>query len=170
MVCIIPKRRKKEKILDNCNTTDFCPICFATGHELKRTVQFIRYECDKCKHKWDVNPFYEEKIKKSPGILIRDKSDKKIEHKEDTQQNEIRNIDVEQIKKIIEEAIAEKKLVQFDYIKQDQKENRLVQPYRLEVRKNELSLFCHDLDQDGIRLFKLCNIENISIKDPKNGI
>lgn len=169
MVYITPKRRKKEKLLDNCNTTDFCPICFATGYEIKRTVQFIKYECEKCKHKWDVNPFYEEKIKKTSGIVIRDKSDKKVEHKENVVQNLVVNKDINQIKQIIEEAIDEKKLVQFDYTKQDQKENRLVQPYRLELRKNELSLFCYDLDNDGIRLFKLANIENITIKDPKDG-
>lgn len=167
MAYIIPKKKKKESILDNQKTMDFCPLCYSTGNEIKRTPQYIQYQCESCNNKWNVNPAYEEKIKKSPAVLIRDKSASvMVRDKSGTTGSKPADPKIQQI---IEDAINKKQLVQFDYTKFDTIENRLVQPYRLEVRKGELSLFCFDLDHDGIRIFKLSSMTNVSSQDPKLG-
>jgi len=149
---------KKMQQQENLNTTDFCPKCFSNGNEVNRSARIVSYQCEKCKHKWDVNSAYKDKAIKEKninGIVIRDRS------KEKSQEIQPNSQSFEILKAIINDCILSKKLVEFTYDTKD----RIIQPYVIETRGNSEVLFGFCLEAEGPRMFKLEKIQNMKKSD-----
>jgi len=152
---------------------DYCIRCGNEAILLEKYENENRFKCSKCSYHWAVAVGTELKGRKKntgknkSGILIRDmsKKDKEQKKKEDTETVNTAE-EIQEIVKVIREGFAQKKVLTFEYEAQKSgKSTRSVEPYKLEIRNNELILWAYCLTGEGIRVFKLGNIKNILQSD-----
>lgn len=156
--------------------TRSCPHCGDITVLIESYTDRDTFKCNKCKSentytKAHVPSITTKKNEKKLSIIkLRDVSKEKEKPKEEKKPEEEQKPKPQEtgvIIPMIKKGLKERKLIQFDYFGQGgQKTTRLAEPYKLTLDKNKqpvLYAFC--TDGNGIRLFKLCNIFNLTVQD-----
>jgi predicted DNA-binding transcriptional regulator YafY len=161
-------REKVKRALDE----KLCPGCsghleLIEGDDHKQT--FVCTKCNETATFASLSPYVEKKSKelKLGSITLRDRSGdsaRKYDYKNTTKSaNKEPQVD---LLAAIRDAMAGGKLLQFDYQKDKQAIQRVVEPYKLafDGSKNAI-LYAYCTEGEGIRVFKLNKIANAMVLD-----
>jgi predicted DNA-binding transcriptional regulator YafY/ribosomal protein S27AE len=154
---------------------DYCIRCGNDAVLLEKYENENRFKCSKCSYQWAISTgtkMEKPRSKKAQkGITVRDMSRKdeskpNLFEKAKTEVSVNTPEEIKELVKVIKEGLKNKKILNFDYdSKKNGKSSRSVEPYKLEVKNNEIILWAYCLSGEGIRVFKLGSIKNISQAD-----
>jgi len=158
MAYIYRKRSKNQQILSGVGK--ICPGCKSNKLELTEPGKDrTTFTCKKC---GSISTFtdapYTSKTKKEApkklsAITLRDKSDT---HVESPRQRPLHNEPIANVLEVIRKSMKDKLILSFDYIASDaKKSSRNIEPYKITNKNGEVVLFGYDLENGGIRTFKL---------------
>lgn len=154
------QHRLKEKL-----TSRVCPKCSGQLDQVEGDV----YHCPKCRETSTLSPLPPHVVKKSKeiqlgAIKLVDKSrDRKYDYTNKT--GSARGVSADVIT-MIRKAMQEKKLLQFDYPRDKDLVSRITEPYKLALDGSKnLVLWAYCTEAEGIRIFKLDKIKNMSMQE-----
>ena len=110
-------------------------------------------------------PFEEPKTKKLNTLTLRDRTTKAYKHCESANKAASKNVpkEVNSVLKKIRKGMKESVVIGFDYEDTGGKvTERIVEPYKLTIKGGNIVLFGYDIEVQGIRIFKLCNIASVA--------
>jgi ribosomal protein L37AE/L43A len=172
-VYIYKKRSKHGKVL--AQRGKVCPSCKSTDMHLTETGKDrSTFTCQKC---GAINIFtngpnettpqkkQDNSTKKLSVVMLRDHTSHKSTVPE---QPPVPVESINETLQVVRTAMTDAAIISFDYISSDNKKSmRNVEPYKITRRNGNIILYAYDLENDGIRTFKLTNMSYVA-KQPYN--